>query len=139
MAYTKPVPVPDERSEGYWEAAKQHALAVQRCQHCSHYSHPPVVVCPRCQNGEPSFKFQPVSGRGRLKTWTIMRDSFLPGFAEDLPFVIGVVELDEQVGIRMVARILDGPEAGLQLDAPVRVVYEDATPEVTLPQFELVP
>lgn len=138
MAYTKPVPDPDERTEGYWNAARAHKLAFQRCQHCQHFSHPPTVVCPNCHSAEPSFEFEPVTGRGTLKTWTIMRDAFLPGFAEDLPYVVGVVEFPEQEGLRIVAKVLDGPDAPLKLGAPVDVVYEDVTPEVTLPQVKLV-
>ena len=137
MAYDKTLPEPDERTEPYWRAAKEHKLAFQRCQHCGYYNHPPTVVCPGCNNPEPSFEFEAVSGKGKLTGWTIMRDAFLPGFAEDLPFVIAMVEFPEQEGLRIVAKLLDGPEASLRLGAPIQIVFEDVTPEVTLPQIKL--
>ena len=66
-----------------------------------------------------------------------MRDAFIPSFRGDIPWVIVTVELEEQKGLRMIARLMDGPKATVSLDAPVEVVFEDVTPEVTLPQFRL--
>ena len=40
-----------------------------------------------------------------------MRQSFLPGFDDDVPFVLVDVELDEQADLRMIGRLLDGPDA----------------------------
>ena len=40
-----------------------------------------------------------------------MRQSFLPGFDDDLPFVLVDVELEEQADLRMIGRLLDGPDA----------------------------
>ena len=47
------------------------------------------------------------------------------------------VELDEHPQVRLLGRLLDGPEAPLALGAPVRLAFEDLTPEVVLPAFEL--
>ena len=123
---------------GFWMAAKAHRLELQRCQHCGYYSHPPAFVCPQCLSPEPSFRFEPASGLGKIKTWTIMRDAFLPGFREEVPHVILVVELEEQQGLRMIAGLVDGAGAQLAVDAPVQVVFEDITEEIALPQFKLL-
>ena len=40
--------------------------------------------------------FAPVSGRGTVRSWTVVRESFLPGFDDDLPFVLVDVELNEE-------------------------------------------
>ena len=136
-SYKKPLPAPDERTEGFWKAAKEHKLALQQCQRCRHFHHPPEIVCPHCQDPDPSFSFEPVSGRGTVRSWIVMRDAFLPGFQEEIPWINVVVELEEDKSLRMVARLADGPDAPIKLGAPVEVVFEDVTPEVTLPQFRL--
>jgi hypothetical protein len=64
-----------------------------------------------------------------------MRQSFLPGF--DVPFVLVDVELFAQADLRLIGRLVDGPDAALRLGAPVRVVFEDVAPGVAVPAFEL--
>ena len=135
---SKPLPVPDGLSGGYWKAAAEHVLAIQRCSHCGHFAHPPAVVCASCQSTKPSFHFEPVSGRGRIHTWTVMRDSFLPSFKGDIPWVVLLVELEEQKGLQVMANLKDGAQADIQLGAAVEVVFDDVAPGVALPQFRLV-
>lgn len=135
----KTVPVPDAFSEAYWQAAREHRLCLQCCMHCGHFSHPPEPLCTQCLAADAAFRFDQVSGRGRILTWTVMRDAFIPAFKPDVPWVIVVVELEEQAGLRVLARLVDGPEAALHVDAPVEVVFEDVAAGVTLPQFRLRP
>ncbi len=66
-----------------------------------------------------------------------MRQSFLPGFDDDLPFVLVDVELVEQPGLRMIGRLVDGPEALPSIGAVVRAVFEDVAPGVSVPAFVL--
>ena len=40
-----------------------------------------------------------------------MRQSFLPGFEADVPFVLVDVELDDAPDVRLIGRLLDGPDA----------------------------
>ena len=137
-ANTRPVPIPDERSQPYWDAAADHVLAVARCSVCDAYSIPPDVVCQHCHSTEPDFSFVPVSGRGVVRSWTVMHQSFVPGFDDLIPFVLVDVELEEQRDLRTIGRLLDGPDAPLRIGAPVVVAFEDLAPGVSVPAFELV-
>ena len=134
---TRPIPVPDQMSAPFWKAASDHVLTVARCSRCRAYTLPPDVVCPNCRSTDPAFVFSPVSGIGAVRSWTVMRQSFLPGFDDDLPFVLVDVELVEQTGLRMIGRLVDGPEAPLGIGATVRVVFEDLAPGVAVPAFML--
>ena len=134
---SRPVPVPDEQSAPYWEAAARHELTVACCSSCGVGSMPPDVVCLHCGSTDPRFTFQPVSGRGVVKAWTVARQSFLPGFADDVPFVLVDVELDDQPSVRLIGRLLDGLEAPLRVGIPVAVAFEDIAPGVSIPAFEL--
>jgi uncharacterized OB-fold protein len=97
--------------------------------------HPPDVVCPHCRSTDPRFEFTPVDGSGTVRSWTVMRQSFLPGF--DVPFVLVDVELGVQADLRLIGRLLDGPEVDLDLGAAVRVAFEDVAPGVAVPAFVL--
>ena len=138
MVSPKPLPVPDERSAGFWDAAARHVLALQRCDSCGRIAHPPVVVCPACLSIDAAFTFVPVGGHGRLATWTIMRDTFLPGFKGDVPWVIAEAELDDAPGVRLLARLLADPDTPLALGRALETVFEDVAPGVALPAFRLI-
>jgi uncharacterized OB-fold protein len=130
--------VPDERSQGYWDAAAEHVLSVARCSVCDAFSIPPDVVCQHCHSTEPDFTFVPVSGRGVVRSWTVMHQSFVPGFDDLLPFVLVDVELEEQDDLRTIGRLLDGPDAPLAIGARVVVAFEDIAPGFSVPAFALV-
>jgi uncharacterized OB-fold protein len=133
----RPVPAPDDASAPYWEAAAQHVLTVARCSRCHRYTIPVDIVCPHCHRTDPEFVFERVSGGGAVRSWTVVRQSFLPGFDDDLPFVLVDVELDEQPELRLIGRLLDGPDASLHLGDRVRAAFEDLAPGVAIPAFEL--
>lgn len=132
---TKPIPVPDPLSEGFWSAAASHVLAIQRCTDCGWYAYPPNVVCGNCLSPEPSFHYQPVSGRGRVKTWTVVHQAFLPGFAADVPYVVADVELEEQEGLRMVTRLGGARHGDIAIGLPVEVAFDDVAAGVAVPHF----
>jgi uncharacterized OB-fold protein len=134
---TRPVPVPDDRSRGYWDAAAEHVLVMARCSGCATFAMPPDIVCSHCHSTEPDFTFVPVSGRGVVRSWTVMHQSFLPGFDDLVPFVLVDVELEEQLDLRTIGRLLDGPDAPLAVGARVAVVFEDLAPGVSVPAFAL--
>jgi uncharacterized OB-fold protein len=98
-------------------------------------THPPDAVCPHCGSADPGFAFTPVDGSGSIRSWTVMRQSFLPGF--DVPFVLVDVELAAQAGLRLIGRLLDGPEAALRVGDAVRLAFEDLAPGVAVPAFAL--
>jgi uncharacterized OB-fold protein len=131
------MPVPDEQSAPYWKAAAEHVLTAARCSNCRMFSLPPDVVCPHCGTTEPNFAFEPVSGRGVVRAWTVVRQSFLPGFEGDVPFVLVDVELDDQSELRLIGRLVDGVDAPLQLGARVVPAFEDLAPGVAIPAFAL--
>ena len=121
----------------YWTAAAEHVLILAQCTRCGGHSHPPTMVCPRCQHTDPGWTFEPVSGAGTVCSWTVMHQSFLPGFDDDLPFVLVDVRLDGDDDVRLVGRLVDGPTAALQIGARVALAFEDLAPGVAVPAFAL--
>ncbi len=131
----RPVPVADEQSAPFWNAASTHVLALARCSRCAAFSHPPDLVCPNCHSTDPGFVFTPVSGRGTVRSWTVMHQSFLQGF--DVPFVLVDVELVEQADLRLIGRLLDGPDAPLGIGDAVTLAFEDVAAGISVPAFTL--
>jgi hypothetical protein len=100
-------------------------------------THPPDVMCPHCHSTDPAFEFTPVSGLGIVRSWTVMRRSFLPGFDGDLPFVLVDVELSEQSDLRIIGRLIDGETDALAVGARVYPAFEDVAAGVAVPAFVL--
>lgn len=131
------VPEPNRHSAPYWDAAAQHRLVLARCSRCEQFSHPPDVICPRCRHDDPQFSFQPVSGAGTVRSWITLRQSFLPGFDDDLPLVLVDVDIDGTGGVRMIGRLIDGPSVALAAGDRVEVAFEDIADNVSIPAFTL--
>jgi uncharacterized OB-fold protein len=126
------------RSAAFWAAAADHRLAVQRCTHCGWLSYPPDTICANCLSTSASFDWRTVSGRGTLRSWTVIRTAFLPGFAPYVPYIVAAAELAEQAGLRMVARLSGDPGSGLVYGAPVETVFEDVAGGVAIPMLRLL-
>ncbi len=94
-------------------------------------------MCRECGSADPGFEFVEVDGAGTVRSWTVMRQSFLPGFDDDVPFVLVDVELAAAPGIRLIGRLLDGPAAPLRTGRPVTLAFEDLGPGLSVPAFEL--
>lgn len=132
---SRTLPVPDEMSAPYWAAAAEHVLTLARCSDCHEFTMPPDSTCPNCHSFDPRFTFEPVSGAGKVRTWTVMRRSFLQGF--DTPFMLVDVQLDDEPKVRLIGRLLDGPETPLKAGDRVAVAFEDLAPGISVPAFRL--
>ncbi|PBC43087.1 hypothetical protein CJ178_17185 [Rhodococcus sp. ACPA4] len=129
----KPIPRADENSAGYWAAAREHRLAIQHCPACELLIHTPVGTCPGCDNTD--LRYQNVSGRGTLYSFAVIHDAPAPAFANMLPYIVGVIELEEQDRLFMIANILDTPIDSVKIGMPMEVTFENLTPDCELPQF----
>jgi uncharacterized OB-fold protein len=113
----------------YRRLAATRQLAFQRCTACARFQHPPRLACASC--GSVSFDFAPVSPRGRVYTWTVTHQAFVPAFAHELPYATVVSELDQ--GVRIVTGIREMTPEMLSLDLPVEVILEEGPDGLVLP------
>ncbi len=132
----KPVPVPDELTQPFWDAVDDKRLVVQRCTACPAFNHPPVDICPECHATE--FTFEPVSGKGKIYSFTITHDARQPAFSAIQPYAVAVVELDDQPGLFMLSNIPGADVNELRNGMAVEVEFEELTPGRFIPQFHLV-
>ena len=132
--YKKPLPGINELTRPYWDATKKHELYLQKCQQCGNYRYPPGESCPSCMSDK--LEWVKVSGRGTVYTWTVFHQVYHPSFAEEAPYTVVAVELDE--GPRMVTTLTDCEDEDIHIGMPVEVVFDDVTEEITLPRFRPV-
>jgi uncharacterized OB-fold protein len=126
----KPVPRPTPETRPYWEATRRRQLVHHRCEGCGAGSQHPRAVC-AC--GSTDLTWTPCSGRGRLFSYVVVHRPE-PVFADEAPFVLATVELEE--GVRMTTRIVDVPAdpAALPLDMELELRWLERG-DVNLPVF----
>jgi len=132
-----PMPAASAETMGWWEAAAEHRLVVQRCAQCGTTRHPPGPLCPHCRSSASQWRQLP--GTGRVYTFTVVRQAFIPSLSDRLPYVVAAVELDDSAGARLVSNLVDVDPAEVTLDMAVEVVWEDMGPELALPRFRPAP
>ena len=133
---TKPLPQPSPETLFFWEGAKRHELWLPYCLDCNRSFFYPRPFCPHC--GGVAIEWRQASGTGTIYSYVI-NHAPAPGFAEDVPYVIALVELTE--GPRMMTNIVNvtADPAHVSVGMPVRVVFRDVSEEITLPLFEPAP
>ena len=127
----KPKPRPAPESLPYWQAAKEHRLALPKCEDCSQFWFPPSRTCPHCLS--TNFSFQNVSGRGKVFSFVTFHRVYRPAFAEDVPYVVALVELEE--GPRVLTNILGVTHEDVRCEMPVEVVFDDYDEDIAIPKF----
>ena len=132
--YNKPLPPPTVESEPFWDGCKRHELVVPRCDACSNHWFPPTATCPKCWSTE--WTWTRVSGKGKVYSFGVYHRAYHKGFADELPYALVVVELDE--GPRLTTNVVGCKPDELSCDMPVEVVFEDVTEDRTLYKFKPV-
>jgi len=130
VTQTGPLPEIDETNRHFWTGGAEGELRFLRCQDCGHYVHPPRPRCASCwgERVEP----EAVSGDAVVQTFTINHQPWLPGM--EVPFVVAIVELPEQAGLRLTTGVIDCAPEDVHIGMPVRVTFEQHD-DVFMPFF----
>ena len=130
MSARLPLPELHFENVAFWKGGAKGELLIGRCQSCARWIHPPLPRCPSCRSADVGP--QPVSGRAHVHTFTVNRHSWFPG--QNVPYVLAIVELVEQDGLRLTTRIVDISPEAVRIGLPVRVQFEQVE-DVWLPLF----
>jgi len=130
-----PLPVPTPVTQPFWQATSEHRLLLQKCAngHVFYYAR---THCPECLSNE--LEWVDASGRGTLYSYTVARRPQSEAFAEDCPYVIAAITLQE--GPRMTSLLVECDADNVQalVDGPVEVVWEDVSDGLSMPYFRPV-
>lgn len=136
--YTKTLPIVDSDTAPYWEAAREHRLELMRCVETRQYIHPPGPGSPF--TGTDNIEWVDLGSEitGTVYSYIVVHRAFGRGFAQDAPYVVALVDVDQAPGARITARILGVDHEIVEIDMPVRMIWEDVTDEITLPQWQVI-
>lgn len=128
-----PQPIVDPDSQAFWRGLSEGELRLCRCTDCRQWAHPPLEVCRHCG---AQTRFEPSSGTGVLFSFITVEQPPLASMVPYLPYAIGVMELDDQPGLRITARVdgvaVDQISIGQRIRAHVAVVPGSVQPLVLL-------
>jgi uncharacterized OB-fold protein len=128
-----PTPAASRETLGWWQAAAEHRLLVQRCADCGRTRMPPGPLCPACRSF--NRQWQQVSGRGTVYTYTIVHRAYVPALADRVPYVVIVVALEDAGGARLISNLVDAAPTTVRVGMPVQVVWEDVGAGLAVPRF----
>ncbi|MER6063531.1 MULTISPECIES: OB-fold domain-containing protein [unclassified Streptomyces] len=132
-------PVTDTDGAPFWEYAARGELRVQACGDCHEPRFPPRPCCPHCRSFASEWRL--TSGRGRIWSYVVPHPPLLPDYAEQAPYNVVLVELEDCPRIRLVGNLVAHAGAALgslgshrpRIGARVHVVFGDGG----LPQWVL--
>ncbi len=125
-------PALNETNQDFWTGGLAGELRICRCRNCGWWNHPPAPICRRCLSRD--LHSEAVSGRATVEAFTINRHQWSPETSGQ-PYVIAIVELPEQEGLRLTTNIVNCEPEVVSIGMPVRVVFEPLE-DVALPLFE---
>ena len=128
-----PTPAPQPESSFYWEKCKVNELWLRHCIDCQQAYFYPRDICPHCFSKNTDWIQS--SGRGTLYSFAIVHRAPSPAFREAVPYVVGLVDLEERVRIPTnIVEVNEDPSdlyCGMQLEVAFRRLNQD----ISLPVF----
>ena len=113
--------IPDNLSEPFWDGAQNGDLHLQRCSLCRRFQHPPSPICRTCHTDV--LDFERTNGDGKIYSFTQVHQTAMPLFRALVPYYVALVELDCQVGLRILSCLDHGgrePSIGDRVETTFR-------------------
>ena len=130
----RPLPTPTPLTAGFWDAAREHRLVVQRCDACGTFRHYPQPMCANCHSTD--WTWTELSGRGTVYTFTVTHQVFHPAWKGHVPYAVATIELAE--GVRLVSDLAPEDVDDVAIGQPVEVFFDQIDDQLTLPRFRLL-
>jgi uncharacterized protein len=127
----KPRPVPTPVSQPFWDALRDERIALQRCDECATWVYYPRARCPGCLSDR--LTWTEVDGQGSVYTFTVALQPTAPPFADELPQLLAVVELNE--GVRVSTTLVGVEPDAVAIGMPVAPVFDHGDDGITLLRF----
>jgi uncharacterized OB-fold protein len=130
----RPLPDPDDLSREFWHGAHEGHLLFQQCPSCGHRQFYPRLICTACA---ATPEWAEASGRGRVRTFSIVRQAVHPPFRQMAPYVVAMVELDE--GPLMMSNITGIAVEEVSIGMPVEAYAVPFADDLALPFWRPIP
>jgi uncharacterized OB-fold protein len=134
----RPVPVPTELTQPFWDAAKEQKLVIQKCAACGSLVFPMRARCNVCSSAEP-LGWSEVEGKGHIDVHLIIRDSRIRGFRSAQPINFAIIRLDQDPGINFLSNLPGTPPGEFEDGMPVEAVYAAVeNSDQLIPEWQIV-
>lgn len=117
-------------NRGFWEAAAEGVLSVQRCDDCQVLRYPPALRCQNCLSA--NWAWIPLSGRGEVLSYIVIHQKYNAAWADRVPYNVAIIQLEE--GPRMISNVVPLSGTDVRVGMPVLVMFEDED-GVAVPRF----
>ncbi|MET0830390.1 MAG: Zn-ribbon domain-containing OB-fold protein [Microbacterium sp.] len=112
----------DQDNVAFFRGLLDRRLLINRCADCSRYHSPPRPFCPTCWSDD--VRPTEVSGRGTLHSFTVLHVG--PPFPDAdyaAGYPVGVIDLEEQPGVRATAKIVGVRNEEIRIGMPVELTW----------------
>jgi uncharacterized OB-fold protein len=113
------LPALDDHNRAFWTGGGDGQLRVPFCTRCDVWVGPLAAECPDCDG---VLEARAVSGLGTVFTYPVNDQRFNP--VVPVPYVIAIVELDEQADLRIATNIVECEPDSVHIGLPVEVRFE---------------
>lgn len=143
MSYLNPgLPHPVAAADGldreYWDGLAREELMVQRCRECGTWQWGPEWLCHECHSFDVGFeRVRPV---GDIYSYERVWHPVHPALAEQGPYLVVLVALQDAPGVRLVGNLLGEPTGPVTIGSRVEGVFEhhpDADPPYSLLHWQV--
>ena len=76
------------------------------------------------------------SGRGTIYSFVVFHQLYFPGFKDDVPYSVAMIQLDD--GVMTISNVVDCPNEDLYVGMPVEVSFRDVDDQFSIPVFRPV-
>lgn len=106
----------------FWDGIRRHEIRIPRCGDCGTFRMPPGPFCPVCRSQEVNWFVS--AGLGTIYSYTVTRHALTEGYKGSVPYAVGLVELDDAPGVRLIANLV-GDEDAFSIGLGVCVVWSE--------------
>ena len=121
----------ENENEPFFAAIEDGRLLIGRCGACGEHHYYPRPHCPKCWSDD--VEWVDAGGGATLYTWSVIHTNDLPPWGGRVPYIAGVVELDE--GPRMMTHIVGAEGDDLRIGMPLELEFVDLDDELTIAAF----
>ncbi len=128
-----PLPVPDATTAPFWEGCPARELRIQRCATFGAHRHVPSPICRRCQSFDVVWDVS--AGSGTVFSYIVVHHSVHPATDTLVPYNVSVIALDDCGGVLVTSNVVDCANDDLYVGMPVRLVWDQVDPSLSLYRF----
>lgn len=131
---SRPVSHSSDLTRHFWSGCDEGELRIQHCSGCDRSQFYARTSCTSC--GASDLQWQVSKGRGRVASFTVVRQAVAERFAGLIPYAVALVDLDE--GVRIMSVIHGADPDDVKVGAKVAVDFASWDGPEPMPLFRLL-